>query len=100
MNLDDWPFQDLPAVPVFTDKWVIDGSTWIQYASHDLEDGAWQFHGAGRETADEVHARMITLERLLLLDPSLATLADLPPGWRAWRPTRESLWHRAPQGDG
>jgi hypothetical protein len=30
-------------------------------------------------------------------DPSVLELADLPPGWHAWRRSRDAPWQRAPQ---
>jgi hypothetical protein len=30
----------------------------------------------------------------LEFDPTLRTIADLPPGWTAWREAVGSAWHR------
>jgi hypothetical protein len=52
----------------------------------------WQFLcGATNETED---ARIVGLRSIRELDPSVAELADLPLGWRAWRSAPGELWHR------
>jgi hypothetical protein len=40
---------------------------------------------------------LIALEEAVVLDRSLIELADLPPGWCAWRADRTSPWQRAPE---
>jgi len=33
------------------------------------------------------------------IDPSLRSIADLPPGWIAWRKSRSDPWVREPHAD-
>jgi hypothetical protein len=89
---DDWPFEDPPNVAVITTQAVLDGA-WISLATLDEEDGDWQFHTQG--TPDEANARLVALRRIYELDPSIAELADLPPGGRAWRDSADAPWQRA-----
>jgi hypothetical protein len=88
-----WPFSDPPNVAVFTSKSIIQGNEWIYYVSHDLEDGAWQFHPQSGFTSEE-EASVVSLQSISDLDPSICELADLPLGWCAWRDTIESDWKR------
>lgn len=88
----EWPFQDPPNVAVFTSKTILEKSDWIQYVSHDEEDGAWQFHP--KIGTQEEDARIVSLEEIVKMDRSIAALFDLPFGWCAWRKTRDSEWQR------
>jgi hypothetical protein len=93
---DDWPFQDdSPNVAVITTRGIIDGSDWIALVSLDEEDGGWQFIGPGGARTDE--AMVVALCTVFKRDSSIAELADLPLGWRAWRDSPDSPWQRAPR---
>ena len=68
------------------------GGWLILFVSHDEDDHGWQFHddlNARPETA-----RLVCLSHVLALDPALCALADLPPGWVAWRADAASAWRR------
>ena len=77
---------------VITTQAVLDGE-WIALVTIDEEDGDWQFHTAG--TPDEAAARVVALRRIYELDPSIAELADLPLGGRAWRASPGAPWQRS-----
>ena len=65
----------------------------ILYVFHDEEDDGWQFHYGGKKsTAD---AMIVALEEIVAQDPSVLGVADLPPGWKAWRESRSAPWPRA-----
>lgn len=88
-----WPFDDPPNVAVFTTHQILEREDRIGFVTHDLDDGAWQFHarsGAGAET----DAKIVSLRAIVDLDPSVMELADLPLGWCAWRKEGEDTWHR------
>lgn len=91
----DWPFEDAPNTATITTRGVMDGSDWIALASLDEEDGDWQFIGA--RGANEEEAMAVALRRVYEQDPSIAELADLPPGWRAWPNTADAPWQRSPR---
>src|SRR5687768_3463119 len=93
--MNHWPFEDPPDAAVYTTRRILDDGAWIAYVTHDLEDGAWQFHSADREASQQSDIRVVGLGTMLKIDPTLAQLADLPPGWEAWRNTRDSPWLRA-----
>ncbi len=90
-------FTDDPKTAVFTTKFVVDQKKVITYVSHDAEDGAWQF------LSDEVIedyvkvARVISLEQVIKLDPTVLELADLPLGYFAERKTKKDKWVIAKQ---
>ena len=88
-----WLFDDPPNVAVFTTKSIAFRQRPVLLVTHDEEDGAWQFlprEGAGHEK----DAALVTLRSMIERDGTLAELADLPVGWRAWRESPDSPWLR------
>jgi hypothetical protein len=51
--------------------------------THDSGDRSWQF--LGWEDAGVEDGSVVSLAALLRLDPSIREIADLLPGWHAWR---------------
>jgi len=90
-----WPFEDSPNVATITTRPVMDGTSWIALVSHDEDDDGWQFIGPEGAAMDQ--AMLVGLSEVLERDPSIAELADLPLGWRAWRETPDALWQRGPR---
>lgn len=88
----EWPFKDPQNVAVFTSKNIVKKANWIQFVSHDEDDGAWQFHPLGG--TEEEDASVVSLKEIVEIDPSVASLFDLPLGWRAWRETKDDNWQR------
>lgn len=87
-----WPFQDPPNVAVVTLKPIVSRERPILFVSHDADDGGWQF--LGWDEADEAEASVVSLATMLRIDPSIAALANLPPGWVAWRTSPSDPWQR------
>jgi hypothetical protein len=93
MNDSDWPFDQAPNVAAITVRAVLEGAP-ILHVSHDKDDHGWQFLD-GREV-DVEEARVVGMGEVLKLDPSLIEIADLPPGWIAWRESPSGPWNRQP----
>lgn len=89
----DWPFEDPPNVAVFTTTAVVKGGRPILRVTHDEDDGAWQFHSG--EDVGSGDAMIVALREILKLDPSVASLADLPYGWIATRESATTEWRRS-----
>jgi len=89
----DWPFADPPETEVITLGRVARGESPLRLVTHDDDDGSWQFLD-GEHVAEE-DALVIALGEMVQLDPSLASLADLPIGWHAWRDDGSHDWRRA-----
>lgn len=85
-----WPFNDPPNVAVFTSRQIIEKTDWIQYVSHDENDGAWQFHSASGTI--EKDARIVSLKLITEIDPSVILLSTLPLGWFASRNAKNADW--------
>jgi hypothetical protein len=91
----EWPFdQPRNAASLTLRSIAFEGAAILQ-VTHDVDDHAWQF--LGREDAPEADACVVGLGEIVARDPSLLELADLPPGWHAWRRSTSSPWRRAPQ---
>jgi len=92
-TLTAWPFDQPRNCAVFTIRQILDGSESILHVTHDLDDEGWQFLGSGdAKTAD---CKIVGFEEILSKDASLYELADMPPGWHAWRKSVNEPWVKA-----
>ena len=89
---DDWPFSDPCNVATLTVRQVIEEEAPILFVTHDADDGSWQFLTG--ERPHEEDGRVVALQTILAIDPSIAYLADLPVGWRARRSRPGVSWSR------
>ena len=62
---------------------IVFGGAPILRVSKDADDHGWQFLGGA--DADMADASVVLLEEIVKRNPSVLQVADLPPGWRAWR---------------
>jgi len=88
----DWPFNDPKNVAVFTTKNIVREGKMALIVTHDEDDGSWQVLDGS--DVDIENAMLISLYSIVKLDPSIAALADLPIGWKAWRTDVSSPWQR------
>jgi hypothetical protein len=90
----NWPFEDARDVAVLSNTGVIREGRPILLVTHDTGDGPWQFLDGILPPRSE-HAIVVGLEEVVLLDPSVRELADLPVGWRATRTRPGAPWMRS-----
>jgi hypothetical protein len=95
-DLENWPFDQTPNTAAFTVRSVLEGDP-ILHVSHDADDDGWQFLD-GRPV-DTEEGRAIGMGTALRLDPTLRAIADLPPGWVAWRRSPSDAWVREPHSN-
>ena len=88
-----WPFDQPPNCGVITLRQIMERGVPILLVMHDEDDHGWQFLD-GSENPDEADAVHVCLSHVVETDPSLFELADLPPGWQAWRPSPRDKWVR------
>ncbi|MGE0455673.1 MAG: hypothetical protein AB7O37_13775 [Vicinamibacteria bacterium] len=89
--MDDWPFDQAPDVAAITSAAVLDGSP-ILLVVHYSEDDSWAFlEGDHFEATD---GRVIGMKTAIGIDPTLAGIADLSPGWVARRDFVGGSWTR------
>jgi len=91
-SLHDWKFNDQPHTGVFTTKRVMSREDAITRVFHDIEDGAWQFHGPHASKPEDVS--YVCFHHIVDRDPTITELSDLPPGWCAWRQIATTPWIR------
>jgi hypothetical protein len=89
----NWPFDQPPNCAVISLRHIIRRKQPILHVTHDLDDHGWQF--LGLDDARMEDAVVVCFAEIVELDPTLRELADMPPGWHAWRPTQNHPWRRA-----
>lgn len=88
----NWPFDQAPNVAAITTRQVLEEQLPILNVVHYEEDDSWAFTcGTSNDVAD---GRVISMQSALNIDPTLRTIADLPPGWHAWREHVGGEWGR------
>jgi hypothetical protein len=81
-------FYEERKLGVFTTKQALEGEA-ILYVYHN-EDGDWQFHTSLNPRLDD--SKIVCLEEITRLDPSVNETFHIQYGWRAWRDNREAEW--------
>ncbi len=71
---------------------ILDRSEPILLESQDADDHGWQFIGISDASVPD--ARLVCLEEIVRLDPTVLEVADLPPGWLAGRAEVGGQWSR------
>lgn len=92
MPTADWPFDQGPRVACITTRQVLTDGLPILRVTHYSDDHAWAFVCGTTDAIED--GRVIGMETALKLDPTLSTIANLPPGWGAWREYVGAPWHR------
>ncbi len=84
----DFKFYEERNVAVFTTHHVLEGKP-ILYVYHN-DDGAWQFHS--EREPDLKDSKLICLEKITKIDPSVNELYHLSLGKSAWRKSVMDNW--------
>lgn len=85
-----FPFSDEPNTATIVCCHVLEKNEPILFASHDEDDGMWQFLCSHTHETDE--ARIISLLAAFEIDPSIGELKDMPYGYYATRESIEDHW--------
>lgn len=91
-----WPFDHVPNVAAVTCQNVIDGAP-ILFVVHYSDDHSWAFLGGLDFEASD--ALLVAMKEVVELDPSISSIANLPPGWVARRESGASPWVSASDPD-
>src|SRR5471032_2432893 len=87
--MNPWPFDQPPRTAAITTRQVLEGHP-VNLVVHYDDDHSWAFQcGTSNEDKD---GRMISMEQAVALDPSIVEIADLQPGWIAWREQPGAAW--------
>ena len=93
-NVDEenWPFDQAPHVAAITTRQVVDLHFPIRQVTHYFDDHSWAFMCGTTAEVDDYRA--IHMGHVLSLDEGLRDIADLQPGWSAWRESGTAPWQR------
>ncbi|MGE8513540.1 MAG: hypothetical protein ACN6N7_12610 [Chryseobacterium culicis] len=75
---------------VITTRFVLENNSTIVSAFKD-PDGEWQFFG-NEEGISEQDARIISLNEILQIDPTIKKLLEIASGSHAYRDSKEDDW--------
>ena len=88
----NWPFDQDPATATLTTKQVVEDGFPILQVVHYSDDHSWGFTcGTSNEVDD---GRIVCMSHLVELDPTIISIADLEPGWVAYREAVGERWER------
>ena len=82
-------FKESKNQAVFTCLHIIEENKPILYVKHD-DDGDWQFLCGGSHITED--ARIIALQEIIDIDPSVSEVSNLKNGQTAVRESKESEW--------
>jgi hypothetical protein len=94
---EDWPFDQARNVAAVSDASVVDDRAAVLLVVHYSEDDSWGFF-SGEPFIPE-RGKVISMGEVLEIDPTLRTVADLPPGWTARRQHVGDSWAREADPD-
>jgi hypothetical protein len=92
MSAEQWGFDQGPDVAAITTRQVLDEGLPILNVVHYDDDDSWAFTCGTTDDPDD--GRVIAMREALSLDSTLASIADLPAGWQAWRESVGGIWHK------
>jgi hypothetical protein len=92
--MPSWPFDQPPNCVTMSLRQIVFGGAPILHVTHDNDDHGWQFLSAGDARIED--GVVVCLSTIVELDPSIQQLADMPPGWHAWRTSKDARWQREP----
>lgn len=85
-----WKFDQPPNCGVITTRGIAAGKAPVLYVTHDLDDHGWQFLGFEDPKTDD--AAVVCLSHIAQLHPEVLQLAEMAPGWHAWRRGPAEPW--------
>jgi len=86
-----WNFDQPPNCATLMSSTIVQDGQPILLVSHDEDDHGWQFLDGSNPPSEPF---MVCLSHAVDLDCPVSQLADLPPGWIAWRESVDSPWVR------
>jgi hypothetical protein len=77
---------------VFTTIFVLEDKKTITYVTHELEDEAWQFLSDDKFDDFEKVAKVVGLQEIIDIDPTLKNIIDMDEGYYATRKSKKDNW--------
>mgnify|MGYP001552235370 CR=1 FL=1 len=97
MSKSKWPFREPPNEATITVRQIVEGGLPILMIARDAEEGGWQFLTGGEFNMDD--GMVVGLQEMWEIDPTIAEVAGLKPGWEACRERVGGPWRRSEQED-
>ena len=88
----DWKFDQARNVATVTTKKVMLEKYPILLVIHYAHDESWAFTCGTTNKSEDL--MLVSMGQVVDLDPTLSSIADLPPGWSAERKSVNSAWVR------
>jgi hypothetical protein len=85
-------FIDKLNTAVFTTSFVLQDKKPILFVSHYDQDGAWEFLSDDEFDNFEKAAKVVSLEEIINLDPSIIELLEMQEGYHAFRKSKQDEW--------
>jgi len=92
-NKLDWVFDQERNVATVTTKQVVNDSFPILSVVHYSDDHSWGFYCGTTNKSEDL--MLVRMGEVIDTDLSLNTIADLPPGWSAYRESVKHKWVRS-----
>lgn len=89
----EWPFDQAKNCAVYTISQILNSESPIHIVYHDLEDNGWQFLSNIEYSMED--AKIVTLEEITKIDPSVFDVAHIKPGFQAKRSAIGKEWEIA-----
>ena len=90
--INNWPFDQGINVAAITTRQVIEDGLPILSVVHYADDHSWAFCCGTSDSTED--GRVIGMGEAITIEPTLATIADLPPGYCAVRKAVGEPWDR------
>lgn len=90
---EEWPFDQAKRTATLTTRQVMEQGLPVLRVVHYADDHSWAFTcGTSNNTED---AMTVSMDKVIQRDASLKSIADLPPGWTAYRHAVDGEWVRS-----
>lgn len=89
---DPWPFDQEPNVVAVTSTHITRDGLPVLLVTHYEDDDSWGFQSGLAVTMAE--AQLVAMKTVFGIDPTIVEIADLEPGWSAFRESVGGQWIR------
>ena len=89
---EPWPFDQAPNVAAVTSTHITKDGADILLVTHYDDDHSWGFQSGLDVTMAD--AQVVSMKTIFTIDPTIAEIADLEPGWSAEREHVGGPWKK------
>ena len=92
-----WEFDQERNVAAITTRQVVHDDLPILNVAHYEDDHSWAFTCGTTGKSEDL--MVVGMGQIVDMDPTLHSIADLPPGWSAYRESVNGEWNRVKDED-